>query len=112
MRHFEPWLVLGHAVSVYIIRRAKCMRKITCEVYLSTNPEGYCGVSLDFTLLKESSPLAQATHKITVGCKRAHVRVCVRIRAFTFIALASSTLRKTGTSVRRTRQKTGTTRMM
>ena len=36
LRHFEPWLVLSHAVSVHTIRRAKCMRKNTCEAYLST----------------------------------------------------------------------------
>ena len=27
---------LSHAVSVHIIRRAMCMRKMTCKVYLST----------------------------------------------------------------------------
>ena len=40
LRHFEPWLVLSHSVSMHTIRHAKCMRKITCEVFLSTLPRG------------------------------------------------------------------------
>ena len=43
LRHFEPWLVLSHAMSMHTIRRAKCMRKMTCEVYLSTHPVGCNG---------------------------------------------------------------------
>ena len=35
-RHIE-WLVLSHAVSMHTVRRAMCMRKMTCEVFLSTD---------------------------------------------------------------------------
>ena len=42
-RHIELWLVLSRTVSMHTIIRAKSMRKITCEVYLSTPPVGYSG---------------------------------------------------------------------
>ena len=40
LRHLQPWLVLNHAMSMHTIRRAKCMRKNSCEVFLSTQ-DGY-----------------------------------------------------------------------
>ena len=46
LRHFEPWLVFSHAVKMHTIKRAKCMRKITCEVYLSTD-----SLEIDFPVI-------------------------------------------------------------
>ena len=61
LRHFEPWLVLSNAMSMHTIRRAECMRRITCEVYLSTK-------------LSVSTVVKQAMEPMTLCAARAKAR--------------------------------------
>ena len=38
-RH-DGWLVLSHECDMHVIKCANCLRKVTCEVYVSTVPTG------------------------------------------------------------------------